>query len=69
MRAVADINPDKQGSFVAGTGHPVVGPAEAAALDPGLVVVMNPLYLEEVRADLAALGCRPRLTTLGGPPA
>ena len=69
VRAVADINPDKQGSFVAGTGHPVVGPAEAAALDQGLVVVMNPLYLEEVRADLAALGCRPRLTTLGGPAA
>ncbi|MDA0948195.1 MAG: class I SAM-dependent methyltransferase [Planctomycetota bacterium] len=66
VSAVVDINPDKQGSFVAGTGHPVIDPDAAAALDPGLVVVMNPLYLEEIRADLASRGSRPRLVALGG---
>jgi 2-polyprenyl-3-methyl-5-hydroxy-6-metoxy-1,4-benzoquinol methylase len=65
VSAVVDINPDKQGSFVAGTGHPVIAPSAAAALDPALVVVMNPLYLEEIRADLANLESRPELVALG----
>lgn len=65
VAAVVDINPDKQGSFVAGTGHAVIAPGAAASLDPGLVVVMNPLYLEEIRADLASRGARPELMALG----
>lgn len=65
ISAVVDINPDKQGSYIAGSGHAVVSPEQGAALSPDLVVVMNPLYVNEIGADLAARGCSPRITSLG----
>jgi hypothetical protein len=54
--ALVDINPHKQGRFVPGTGHPVVGPAELAARGVDLVVVMNPRYRDEIATQLAGLG-------------
>jgi len=53
---VVDINPLKRGRYVPGTGHPVVAPGDLPELRPGLVVVMNPLYVDEVRRTLAGLG-------------
>src|SRR5690606_21156361 len=41
-----DINPHKHGSFLAGTGHPVLAPDDLVGIDPSLVVVMNPIYLD-----------------------
>jgi hypothetical protein len=43
-----DINPRKQGGFVAVTGHPVVSPTEAAARGVRAVVLMNPNYRAEI---------------------
>lgn len=51
-----DINPHKHGRYIAGTGHRVLAPSELPALAPELVVAMNPVYLEEIRRDLDALG-------------
>jgi SAM-dependent methyltransferase len=51
-----DINPFKSGKFVPGTGHPVLAPEALPAAPPDLVVVMNDLYLDEVRTRLATLG-------------
>ncbi|HRX87345.1 MAG TPA: class I SAM-dependent methyltransferase [Phycisphaerae bacterium] len=53
---VVDINPRKQGKFVAGTGQPIVAPATLPADPPDVVVVMNAIYLDEIRATLAGLG-------------
>lgn len=50
-RAV-DINPFRQGKAMIGTGHPIVGPDDLVALQPDLVVAMNPIYLDEIQADL-----------------
>jgi methyltransferase family protein/C-methyltransferase-like protein len=49
---IVDINPAKQGRFVAGTGLRVHAPQEALnLLDPGAdVFVMNSNYLDEIRA-------------------
>ena len=47
--AIVDINPHKQGLYVPGTGMPVVGVREMGELAPDEVLVMNPLYLDEVR--------------------
>jgi hypothetical protein len=55
---VVDVNPNKSGLFVPGTGQMVVGPDELPPDDLDLVVVMNPLYVEEIRRTLAGLGCR-----------
>lgn len=61
VAAVVDIDPAKQGKFVAGTGHPIVGPEGLVAYAPALVLVMNPIYLEEIKADLQRLGIEARV--------
>ena len=54
-----DINPSKQGKFLAGSGLPVLAPEVALAqLEPGATIfVMNSNYLDEIRA-MAGSGFR-----------
>jgi threonine dehydrogenase-like Zn-dependent dehydrogenase len=59
-----DINPHRQGMFMLGSGLPIVAPAALAASRPGTVIVMNRVYVEEVRASLQALGLAPRILAL-----
>ena len=56
-----DVNPYKHGMFMAGSGHRIVAPDRLAADQPDLVVVMNPIYLEEIGLELARLGVRTEL--------
>jgi SAM-dependent methyltransferase len=56
VAAVVDVNPHKQGRFLIGTGHPVVGPEDLRGLRPAHVVVMNPVYLDEIAATLKGVG-------------
>lgn len=56
-----DINPFKWGKFMAGTGQQIVSPEFLVEYRPDLVVAMNPIYLDEIRAQLDALGLRPEL--------
>jgi len=63
--AVVDINPAKQGSFLPGSGLPVVAPDAVADLDPDLVIAMNPIYLNEIGADLHKMGIDTQLAALG----
>lgn len=58
---VVDINPKKQGKFVAGTGQPIVAPKALSELRPDLVVVMNPVYRDEIASTLGELGLTPEL--------
>ena len=55
LEYVVDINPYKQGRFIAGTGHEVIAPTQLAAYRPDLVIAMNPVYLNEIRATLDGL--------------
>ncbi|MBA2336248.1 MAG: methyltransferase domain-containing protein [Acidimicrobiia bacterium] len=64
IAAAVDVNPHKQGTFIAGTGHPVIAPAELVTVDPALVVAMNPIYLEEIAADLRRHGLSPELVAV-----
>jgi SAM-dependent methyltransferase len=61
VSVVVDINPYKQGKYMAGTGHEIVAPAALRALQPDLVVAMNPVYLEEIQRELDRLGLDARL--------
>jgi SAM-dependent methyltransferase len=58
IACVVDINPRKQGKFLAGTGHEIVAPERLRALHPDLVVVMNPIYRDEIQATLRRLDVR-----------
>jgi SAM-dependent methyltransferase len=59
--AVVDLNPRKQGTFVPGTGHPIVAPEALVGRAPARVIVMNPLYRDEIAARLAELELGPTL--------
>ena len=56
-----DINPFKQGKYLPGTGHLVSAPESLVAAPPDTVIVMNPIYLDEVGTMLADLGLSPEL--------
>ena len=51
-----DINPEKRGLHVAGTGHQVAGPADLPEADIQLVLVMNPVYAGEIAGMVKELG-------------
>jgi len=59
-----DINPLKHGTFMAGTGQEIIAPESLQTYRPDVVIVMNPVYRDEVAADLAALGLSPQIETL-----
>ncbi len=59
-----DVNPYKQGKFMPGTGHEVIGPKRAAELRPDAVIVMNPIYGQEVAKELARHGVAPEILPL-----
>lgn len=58
---VVDINPFKQGKYLPGTGHPVVGPQHMNDHPSDAVLVMNPIYCDEIRETLDGLGTSPEL--------
>jgi len=56
-----DINPHRQGFFMPGTGHRILSPDELVDLKPDAVIVMNPIYKDEIAADLAQRGLHPEM--------
>ncbi len=64
---VVDINPNKHGTFMAGTGHEIVGPAFLQTYEPDIVIIMNPVYTEEISRQLAQLGLSPEIMTVEAP--
>jgi FlaA1/EpsC-like NDP-sugar epimerase len=56
-----DINPRKQGMYVAGTGQRIVAPEFLRDYRPDVVIVMNPIYEHEIREIVADLGATPEL--------
>jgi hypothetical protein len=55
---MVDINPRKQGMFVAGTGQEIVSPDFLRSYRPDTVIIMNPIYSEEIGGQLERLGVR-----------
>jgi hypothetical protein len=64
VAAVVDINPYKQGMFLPGTGHEVLAPETLIEIRPDLVIVMNHIYQEEIRSDLARMGLSPEVVAV-----
>jgi len=53
---VVDLNPNKQGHYIPGTGHPIVAPADLTRRGVSVAVLMNPNYREENLRLLAEAG-------------
>lgn len=56
-----DLNVRKQGMYITGTGQQIVAPAFLQEYQPDVVIVMNPIYLNEIRQMLANLGVNAEL--------
>ncbi|MCE5229777.1 class I SAM-dependent methyltransferase [bacterium] len=61
IAGVIDINPNKRGTFLAGTGHRVLAPEELPALRPDTIIIMNPIYAGEIRERLRGMNLDPEL--------
>jgi SAM-dependent methyltransferase len=61
---VVDINPYRVGKFLPGTGQRIVEPAFLRDYHPDNVVIMNPIYRDEVERELASQRCDPRVHTI-----
>ncbi len=63
---IVDINPFKQGKYVPGTGHKIVSPETLSenSIPPDLVIVMNPVYVKEIQAQLNSLNIHPEIMAL-----
>ena len=56
-----DINPYKHGTFLPGNGQEIVSPEFLKTYEPDVVIVMNPIYMEEIGEDLSKMGLTPTL--------
>jgi SAM-dependent methyltransferase len=56
IEVAVDINPYKHGMYMASTGQRIVPPTFLADYRPDVVIVMNPIYLDEIRAELGRVG-------------
>ncbi len=53
---IVDLNINKQGKYVPGTGHEVVSPDHLKEYQPDIVIVMNPIYTDEIAQSLKGMG-------------
>jgi len=61
---VVDINPYRVGKFLPSTGQRIVAPSFLREYRPDNVIIMNPVYRNEVEQELARQRCEPRVYTI-----
>ena len=61
---VVDINPHRHGKFMPGLGREIKSPGYLKEYDPGVVIVMNRIYTDEIRDKLAGMGLTPEIVAL-----
>jgi len=64
IKYAVDINPFKQGTFMAGNGQEIVSPKFILDYKPDVVIIMNPIYLNEIKQDLTAMKLDPLILTI-----
>lgn len=64
-----DINPRRSGTFLAGGGQEIVTPNALIDYRPDYVIVMNPIYLDEIGRDLRSMNLSPEIIPMEEPPA
>lgn len=64
VEVVVDVNPAKSGRFVPVGGQLIVAPDALVGLNVANVIVMNPIYRDEIVRQLADLGLDPAVHTV-----
>jgi hypothetical protein len=59
---IVDINPRKLGKYVVGTGQEIVAPGFLRDYQPDVVILMNPLYRDEIAQTLLEMGVAAEIT-------
>ena len=58
---LVDINPYRHGKFIPGTGHEIVAPKFLKQYKPQKIIVMNPVYCNEIQQELDDLNVKAEL--------
>ena len=69
IELAVDINPRRSGTYLAGVGQEIVTPDRLTDYRPDDVIVMNPIYLDEIGRDLRSMGLTPEIVAMEKPPA
>jgi 2-polyprenyl-3-methyl-5-hydroxy-6-metoxy-1,4-benzoquinol methylase len=64
VACAVDINPYRQGTWMPGSGHPIVAPSSLPGIRPDVVVIMNRVYRPEIELELRHLALTPEIFTL-----
>jgi len=58
---IVDINPKRHGKYIAGVGKQIMSPDYLKTYRPDVVIIMNPVYLDEIKQDLSEMKLFPEL--------
>ena len=61
---IVDINPYRHGKYIPGTGHEIVAPKFLKQYKPHKIIIMNPVYHDEIRQELDDLNVKADLLTV-----
>lgn len=61
---VVDINPYRQGTYMPVTGQEIVSPDFLSEYRPDVVIIMNSVYVIEIKKDLTRMGLAPKMLSL-----
>ncbi|MGD9791668.1 MAG: class I SAM-dependent methyltransferase [Phycisphaerales bacterium] len=64
VSCVVDINTFRQGKFMAGSGHEIVGPEALTRVRPDHIVIMNPIYVPEISEQVRSMGLSPKIVAV-----
>ncbi len=64
VQYVVDINPYRHGKFIPGVGKEIMSPEFLKEYQPDQIIVMNPIYCDEIQTMLDEMGVKAELLPL-----
>jgi hypothetical protein len=64
IQYVVDINPHRHGKFIPGVGKQIMSPEFLKEYQPDRVIVMNPIYCDEIQKMLDDMGVKTQVLPL-----
>ena len=64
IQHVIDINPHRQNTYMPKIGQRILSPEVLEAYNPDAVIIMNDIYIDEIRKKLETMNLYPQLLTL-----